>query len=63
MTKKLINVDGNVDCDDLVGFIENGRLIIQFGEVTGNFYCGDLGLTTLEGCPKKVGGMFVIIIN
>ena len=31
---------------------------INFGEVTGNFYCTDNQLTSLEGAPQKVGGNF-----
>ena len=39
-------------------FIKDGKLIIQFKEVGGNFYCADNQLATLEGCPQKVGGDF-----
>ncbi len=31
---------------------------INFGEVTGDFYCTDNQLTSLEGAPQKVGGDF-----
>ena len=31
---------------------------INFGEITGNFDCSDLGLTSLKGAPQKVGGNF-----
>ncbi len=34
---------------------------IQFGEVTGNFVCSDNNLTSLKGCPKKVGGDFLCL--
>jgi len=54
----VINVDGDVDSGDLVDFVVDGRLTIQFGDVTGDFDCGGLGLTTLVGCPKKVGETF-----
>ena len=31
---------------------------INFGRVTGNFDCFELGLTSLEGAPQEVGGDF-----
>ena len=31
---------------------------INFGNITGNFDCSNLGLTSLEGAPQKVGGSF-----
>ena len=31
---------------------------IKFGKVSGNFYCQDNQLTTLEGAPREVGGNF-----
>jgi len=58
MTKELINVDGTVGRDDLINFVKNGKLIIQFSTVTGHFFCCGLGLTTLEGCPKIVDKSF-----
>ncbi len=52
--------DGLVDVDGDVNLIYKDltKLPLQFGRVTGNFYCFDLGLTTLEGAPEEVGGNF-----
>jgi hypothetical protein len=36
---------------------------VKFGEVYGDFEIGDLGLTSLEGAPEKVGGSFRIYSN
>ena len=36
---------------------------INFGRVTGNFDCFELGLTSLEGAPQEVGGWFTCSIN
>jgi hypothetical protein len=36
---------------------------VKFGEVYGDFEIGDLGLTSLEGSPEKVGGSFRIYSN
>ena len=49
-----VNVDGNVN-------LYNKRLTklpLNFGIVTGDFYCDYNKLTTLEGCPDSVGGNF-----
>ena len=48
-TFNLLKVD---ESGNKVGFA------IDFGEVTGDFLCYDLRLTSLEGAPKKVGGGF-----
>jgi len=49
-----VDVDGNVNvsCDSLT------ELPLKFGEVSGNFFCNDNELTSLEGCPKSVGRIF-----
>jgi len=39
------------------------KLPLQFGKVTGNFFCGNNQLTTLEGAPKWVGGGFYCSFN
>lgn len=45
-------------------FTENGKLVVEFGEVYGSFSCSSLDLTTLEGCPTKViGGGFSCAFN
>lgn len=55
------------DCDHTViiyeDLVENGKLIINFGTVNGDFYCDNIKLTTLEGCPSKVDGHFVCSEN
>ena len=51
----LVDVQGKFNC--------SGRGLkslygIQFGQVTGDFYCAYNSLTSLEGAPQKVGGEF-----
>ena len=52
--------DGLVDVDGDVNLIYKDltKLPLQFGRVTGSFYCSQNSLTTLEGAPKEVGGHF-----
>ena len=54
-----IDVNGNVDLSPMnpwsVGF---ERLPLKFNYVSGNFYCNNNKLKTLEGVPKEVGGYF-----
>ena len=50
-----VDVDGDFDCSkqgltDLKG--------VKFGKVSGNFWCKDNHLTTLEGAPQTVKGDF-----
>lgn len=56
------NPDGTYDSKESVyldeNFARDGKLIIKFKKVDGNFTCADLGLTTLEGCPHSVAGSF-----
>jgi hypothetical protein len=49
----LVDVVGNI-------YIKNKTIFksISFGKVTGDFYCADIQLTTLEGSPREVGGNF-----
>lgn len=49
----VINVQGGVRL-----IVSNSTLPVQFGKVTGNFYCIDKGLTSLKGSPQTVGGTF-----
>ncbi len=64
-----INADGSVDVEGNVSInppnnknkaklFENGKLLIKFGNVTGDFTCKNLktNLTSLVGFPKVVGG-------
>ena len=64
-----LNSDGTYDVNDDVDlgkfkqFVDsNGKLTIKFKKVTGNLICsaigGTLELTSLKGCPEKVGGDF-----
>jgi hypothetical protein len=50
-----VNVKGSFDCSrqNLMDF--KG---VRFGRVSGNFYCYDNALTSLEGAPETVGGSF-----
>ena len=56
------NADGSYDASgDVVidrRLVKDGKLIIRFGRVSGNFDCSRTNLTTLEGAPEKVGGYF-----
>ena len=62
-----LNPDGTYDFDcslyNLSSVVKNGKFIIKFGKVKGNFYCYECGLTTLEGAPKYVGGSFYCSYN
>lgn len=51
----LIDVEGNVEFHDP----KMGSLMgLTFGKVTGDFWCPDCGLESLEGSPQDVGGIF-----
>ena len=55
-----INDDGSIDVDGNVfmnGF-DMYELPLKFNNVTGGFNCNDNNLTTLKGCPEKVGSEF-----
>jgi hypothetical protein len=49
-----IDVEGNVDIPSL----ELTELPVKFGKVTGNFYCSENKLTSLEHAPITVSGDF-----
>ena len=51
----LVDVKGDFDCSDLGIKDFNG---VQFGVVTGNFWCYHNKLTSLVGAPQEVGGYF-----
>jgi hypothetical protein len=57
--------DGSVSVDGDVYFGEQGLRYIpfMFRKVTGFFKCSSNALTSLEGCPKEVGGTFDISRN
>lgn len=50
----LVNVDGDVTLT--LSKITN--IPLKFGTVTGNFFCSSNYLSSLEGCPNRVGGEF-----
>jgi hypothetical protein len=54
-----IDVKGDVDLGNK-GFI---KLPLKFNIVSGYFDCRVNKLTTLEGCPKKIGGNFLCSYN
>jgi hypothetical protein len=49
-----VDVDGNVDLSDR----NLTKLPLKFGEVSGNFWCFNNQLISLEGCPHSVGRDF-----
>ena len=57
---------GKYDSDTTVGssvmrllISKDGKgFIVDFGKITGDFDCSDLGLTSLKGAPQEVGGYF-----
>ena len=56
---------GGYDCDSDITpdecIVSDGKLLIKFGHVKGNFDCDDFPLTTLEGAPREVDGNFYCI--
>lgn len=60
-----INSDGTVDVDGSVEiFMHQGHeLPIKFRYVSGNFCIRSTLITSLDGCPKEVGGNFVCFDN
>jgi hypothetical protein len=56
----IINSDSTVDVDGDVKLYGKGlkNLPLNFGKVSGDFFCSYNQLTTLEGAPKEVGGRF-----
>jgi hypothetical protein len=50
----LVDVDGDVD----LSYRRLTKLPLKFGRVSGDFYCENNNLTTLEGAPKEVVGDF-----
>ena len=64
ITNYTIN-NGLVDVDASVNLVNRKltKLPLQFGKVTGNFFCDNNQLTTLEGAPKTVEGNFYCYSN
>lgn len=62
-----INQDLTVDVDDTVDLRHleglNNEIPIQFGVVSGSFWCQESNLTTLSGSPREVGGNFICVFR
>ena len=61
-----LNADGVVDVDGDFNCLNKGISDfkgIMFGKVSGDFDCSHNNLTSLEGCPKKVGESFYCNYN
>ena len=58
--KYKINSNGSIDVDGSVTLNNIGvkQLPLKFNTVSGDFICTSESLTTLEGCPQTVGGVF-----
>ena len=52
---ELVDVKGNFDCSKQKRKSLSG---VRFGKVSGDFYCENNNLTSLEGAPQEVGGKF-----
>ena len=52
--------DGNLGNMILKNFVSEDKdgFIINFGKITGEFNCSELGLRSLKGAPQEVGGDF-----
>ena len=52
--------DGNLGNRILKNFVSEDKdgFIINFGKITGEFNCSELGLKSLKGAPQEVGGDF-----
>src|SRR5574343_122005 len=55
----LVDVDVNVNLSNL----QLDKLPLNFGKVSGSFYCGNNNLSSLESAPKVVGGIFYCPLN
>jgi hypothetical protein len=55
-----INSDGSVSVDGDIDLQYKGltKLPVKFKEVSDGFFCDCNNLTSLEGCPERVGGSF-----
>jgi len=60
-----INPDGSIDVDGDVDISNRGltKIPLKFRKVSGNFYCHNNKLTSLEGAPTSVGGDFYCSYN
>ena len=57
--------DGNLDTDIIKNTISEDKdgFIINFGKITGEFNCSELGLKSLKGAPTEVGETFYCYEN
>jgi hypothetical protein len=55
-----INKDGSIDVSGDVNLSYKGlsELPLKFRNITGDFFCDNNKLTSLEGCPQSVGHFF-----
>ena len=60
-----INPDGSIDVDDSVSLSDKSlaKIPLNFGRVSGDFYCDNNQLTSLEGAPTQVGEGFYCYSN
>ena len=67
ITKDFVkNPDGTYSTKENVDaalLVKNGKLIIKFKYVSGDFKCFKCGLTSLEGAPETVGKRFNCDLN
>jgi hypothetical protein len=61
------NPDGSYDATGDItierSHVKDGKLLVHFNKVSGEFNCSFNSLTSLEGCPKEVGGSFYCSFN
>ena len=69
--KTIKNPDGSIDYNGNFTFfnfdsgvdIKFSQLPIKFNKINGSFFCNNMGLTTLVGCPTYVDGDFLCSYN
>jgi hypothetical protein len=65
ITNYTINDDLSIDVNNPVNlsYKELSKLPLRFRNVSGDFYCSENNLTSLDGCPIRVDGHFVCSNN
>lgn len=65
VTNYTINLDLTVDVNDTVSLYckKLKKIPVQFGRVTGHFYCSGNKLKSLQGCPTYIGKDFSCLAN
>jgi len=63
--KCVLNSEGKWDCPGDINLSDLGlrKIPVQFGEVSGDFFCDSNKLTSLQGAPSKVSGNFYCSYN